>query len=117
MRFHRRVKSAHSYLKNQICIYDYQIEMASSIKYLGYIISDDLSCKDGVLRVIKMFYAEYNSILRQLNSADNDVKIYLFKQYCNQFYGVELWLGCKNYIQNQNWLPQGYQETIKPFLS
>ena len=63
MRFHPRVKSAHSYLKNLFCIDNNQIEMVSSIKYLGYIISGDMSCKDDVLRVKRKFYGEYSLTL------------------------------------------------------
>ena len=117
MRFDSRVKSAHRYLKNQFCIDNNQIEMVSSIKYLGYIISDDMSCKDDILRVKRKFYAEYNSILRKFHSADNDVKIYLFKQYCNQFYGVELWFGCKNSIQIHKDFAIGYHKSVKKLLN
>ena len=41
----------------------------------------------------------------------------MFKQYCNQFYGVELWFGCKHYIRIHKDFAIGNHKAIKKLLN
>ena len=77
----------HFYIGNQsVC----QIH---SIKYLGFHITYNLSNEEDITIKRNKFYSEFNQILRKFNSVDENIKIFLFKQYCLQLYGAELWFG------------------------
>ena len=56
-------------------------------------ITDNLNENEDIARVRSKFYSEFNSVLRKFSFTDKDVKLFLFKQYCLQFYGSELWFG------------------------
>ena len=80
-------------LAKQFKLNDHYIENVSTFRYLGYIISSNLSNNEDIIRTKNKFYAEFNSILRKFSFVERNVKLFLFKQYCLQFYGVELWFG------------------------
>ena len=52
------------------------IEFVESFKYLGYVITKNLSCNDDILRARNKFYAQFNMIMRIFNFADMKVKLY-----------------------------------------
>ena len=94
---------------------DTKIDQVKSIKYLGYIINDNLyNDIDDIRRVSYKFYAEFNTILRKFSFTDKKVKLFLFKQYCLQMYGCELWLG--NFSQALRHFEIGYHKAIKKIL-
>ena len=85
------------------------IEQIHSFKYLGYIIRSDLVNADDIQRALKKFYIEVNSILRKFSKSDKRVKLYLFRSYCLQIYGADLWLSSKGSVNTLNqicrWIP------------
>ena len=93
------------------------VECVTSIRYLGYILTFDLNNTDDMNRVKSKFYIEFNSILRKFTFADNYVKLFLFKQYCLQFYGAELWFGCRRSSQAFHQFAVGYHKAIKKLLN
>ena len=92
------------------------IEIVTSIKYLGYVISDKLDYSEDLSRVKNKFYAEFNVILRHFHFVDKDIKVFLFKQYCLHFYGSELWFGLKRPSQELKQFAVGYHKAIKKLL-
>ena len=97
-------------------MYNQSIQAVSTIRYLGYMITNDLSSNDDISRAKSKFYSEFNLLLRKFSFAHKEVKIYLFRQYCLQFYGSELWFGpCKS-LQALKQFEVGYHKAIKKLL-
>ena len=103
-------------IKRSFIIGGNNMETVKSFKYLGYIINDKLSNSDDIDRARDVFYREFNCILRKFSFADIKVKLYLFRQYCLQFYGSELWFS--NYQSSGSFksLSIGYHKAIKKIL-
>ena len=92
------------------------IECVNSIKYLGFIITSNLNITEDINRVKSKFYIDFNSILRKFSFTDTKVKLFLFKQYCLQFYGCELWFGCSMPSQAIRQFEIGFHKAIKKLL-
>ena len=90
------------------------LEQVITFKYLGFILSDRFSNIDDVTRVRNKFYADFNSLLRKFHFASDNVKLILFKQFCIQFYGAELWFYDNKYALQQ--FAVGYHKAIKKLL-
>ena len=87
-----------------------------SIKYLGFFISYNLCNEEDIHSKRKKFYSEYNQILRKFYSVDLEIKLFLFKQFCLQFYGAELWFsdfGSKVALRQ---FEIGYHKAIKKLI-
>ena len=91
------------------------VEEVESVKYLGYIIRQDLRNDDDIDRALKKFYMEFNQILRKFHFTDIFIKIFLFKQYCMQIYGAELWFGSKS-KRLLNQFAIGFHRAVKKLL-
>ena len=92
------------------------LEVVRTIRYLGYEITDTLSNENDINCKIRKFYAEFNQILRKFNKLDIDTKLFLFKQYCLQIYGSELWFGPKISNSHIKQFAVGYHKAIKKIL-
>ena len=113
MIFHSHGFKAEYNLRDSFMVNGHSLEVVKSFKYLGYIISDSMNYIEDINRVKSKFYAEFNVILRNFNFADNIIKVFLFKQYCIQFYGSELWFGGKKSTQELKQFAVGYHKAIK----
>ena len=114
MIFHASKSS--SYLMKDKEIDGETIEKLNEFKYLGFMLRSDLSNVDDIQRAVRKFYCDFNSILRKFSFADVKVKLYLFKYYCLQLYGVDLWLkdrGSTNAFGN---FAVAYHKAIKKIL-
>ena len=116
MIFHPHGFKAEYNLKDSFVINGHSLEVVKSIKYLGYLISDNMNYTEDLNRVKSKFYAEYNVVLRNFNFADSAIKVFLFKQYCVQLYGSELWFGVKKPTQELKQFAVGYHKAIKKLL-
>ena len=56
-------------------------------------------------------------MLRRFFTSDLKIKLYLFKQYCLQFYGAELWFGCTRTLQPLRQFAVGYHKAVKKLLN
>ena len=92
------------------------VEVVRTIKYLGYEITDTLSNTNDVNCRMRKFYSEFNQILRKFCNVDVSTKLFLFKQYCLQIYGSELWFGPKCCNSNIKQFAVGYHKAIKKIL-
>ena len=93
MRFRSFSRSVCHTESNQFKVNGHSIEVVRSFKYLGFIITDNLSNIDDIIRAKSKFYIDFNIILRKFGFTEKSVKLFLFKQYCLQLYGGELWFG------------------------
>ena len=85
-------------------------------KYLGYMLSSTLNNIEDVNRVRNKFYVDFNMILRRFGFTDMRVKLFLFKQYCLQFYGSELWFGGDTPKHIIKQFAVGYHKAVKKLL-
>lgn len=67
------------------------VDYKSSNKYLGVIISNDMTCNADMKRQIRCIYTRSNQLLKHFWLCSNNVKIRLFKTYCINFYCCQLW--------------------------
>ena len=93
------------------------IEYVSSFKYLGYMLSCNMSYEYDVNRLRSKFYVQFNSMLRNFHFADKKVKLFLFQQYCLQMYGCELWFGGTGSALALKQFAVGYHKAIKKILN
>ena len=63
-----------------------------SVKYLGHILSDDLSDDLDMAREVRSMYRRINALKRQFHKCSVDVKRTLFLAFCTQFYSSSLWI-------------------------
>ncbi len=63
----------------------------SHCKYLGHIVSDDLSDNKDINRQLRSLYSRSNMLLRKFGACLPNVKQYLFMTYCGSMYTIQLW--------------------------
>ena len=84
------------WLKNMsipgIYLNDKLIKFKADHKYLGMIITDN-SCDDlDIYQQVKATYARGNTLISRFRQCEDNVKIKLFKSFCSNFYGCNLWV-------------------------
>ena len=94
----------------------HEIEIVRRIRYLGYLIVDTLRNSDDIDSRRKKFYIEFNQIIRKFSNVNNESKLFLFKQYCLQIYGAELWFGSAGSRGNLKQYAIAYHKGIKKIL-
>ena len=87
-----------------------------SIKYLGFYVNYNLCNEEDINVKINKFYSEFNQILRKFHSVDANIKLFLFKQYCLQIYGAELWFGDSKSKRALKQFAIGYHKAIKKLI-
>ena len=98
----------------KIC--DNNLEKVENIKYLGFTLNSNLRNNDDICRARRKFYSDFNSLIRKFNFASDNVKIFLFKQFCTQFYGGDLWFYNKGANYEIKQFAVGYHKAIKKLL-
>ena len=92
------------------------LSWVTEFKYLGHVISYDLSDIRDTMRVKRALYFQTNMLMSKYYYMDRRVLIYLFKTYCSQLYGVELWDLTRNKLAVKN-VCKAYHACIKRLLS
>lgn len=67
------------------------LPVSDKTKYLGHIITDQMSDDDDIYRQRRMLYAQANMLVRKFHWCTDSVKISLFKAYCTPLYTAPLW--------------------------
>ncbi len=67
------------------------LKVVSRYTYLGVVINDDLCDDNDIARQTSSIYARGNSLIRKFKSANDHVKLQLFKTYICTMYGAPLW--------------------------
>ena len=68
-----------------------QLKFVNSIRYLGVIISNDMTDFEDMMRHRKYMYAKGNILVRKFKECSDSVKLRLFRTYCYNVYGGHLW--------------------------
>ena len=96
------------YIQNNI------IERKTKAKYLGHIISDDMSDDADVFREVKCLYIRGNIISRKFANCSINVKLVVFKTYCSCLYTAQLWGTCLSRTMNR--LKVAYNDSLRMVL-
>ena len=86
-----RPKTDKSPVEPRFSLGDYVLNNVLNIKYLGIILSNDLTNKFDIERCERSFLKQFNCIYRKFSFADVGMISYLFQAHCMSFYGSELW--------------------------
>ena len=100
----------------QFVIDNAAVEIVHSIKYLGIILSDDMSHKLDIERQSKSFLKQSFGFLRKFASYPIDLKIFLFRTYCLSMFGSDLWCDLKGCSQAMNALKISFHKGVKKVL-
>ena len=71
------------------------LNICSEVKYLGHVITDQLTDDEDIFRQCRMLYVRANELARKFGWCTVGVKLTLFKAYCSPMYTAHLWLKYK----------------------
>ena len=74
-----------------IRLVDDNFEIVKQYKYLGHIISDDLSDINDVFFRLNSFYYKFNWVFRNFRNISCDIFYFLFCSFCMPEYGLSIW--------------------------
>ena len=75
----------------KVCLDGKALKFVNEFKYLGHIITSDFKDDSDIDRVRRSLCKQGNMILSRFAKASGKVKIILFKSFCIDLYGAELW--------------------------
>ena len=101
----------------QINIVNVPLDQVNSFKYLGFILSSNLSNVEDICRTRNKFYLDFNSLLRKFPFTNYRVKLFLFRHFCLQFYGSEMWFHNDKGLTSLKHFSVGYHKAIKKILN
>ena len=70
---------------------DIILDETSDVKYLGHIITDNLSDDKDISRQKRYMYLKGNILRRRFHRCSFHIKLLLFKTYCFNMYSSQLW--------------------------
>ena len=90
------------------------LENVNVFKYLGHLISNDLSDNNDIVRQMGLLYGRSNFLCRKFMKCSRAVKLCLFKAYCLSFYCMALWDNFHNAVICR--IKAAYIKCIKKFF-
>ena len=69
---------------------------------------------DDIRNQMRLLYGRANVLIRKFSKCSRDVKLCLFKTYCTNFYGIELWSRYSNAVIKR--MQAAYVKCIKMFF-
>ena len=93
------------------------ISIVDSFKYLGCILSGDLTDVLDIDRCNKAFNKSAGFLLRKFNNADNQIFLHLFNSFCSTLYGCELWIDRKGCARALKEFSVSYHAVLKKILN
>lgn len=67
------------------------LNLVDKEKYLGVIVTEDQKDDCDIKRQIRSIYSRGNILIRRFKHCSDDVKLKLFRSYCNSLYCAQLW--------------------------
>ena len=93
------------------------ISIVDSFKYLGCILSGDLTDVLDIDRCNKAFNKSAGFLLRKFNNADIQIFLHLFNSFCSTLYGCELWIERKGCARALKEFSVSYHAVLKKTLN
>ena len=90
------------------------LTVVDQFKYLGHILTDNLSDDLDIRREIKALFTRCNILINSFKLCSYNVKLVLFKTYCCCFFGTALW--AKRTVNMYNQFVSCYLKYIKCFF-
>ena len=84
------------------------------VKYLGHIITNDLSDDKDIYRQCRKLYGQANMLCRKFSTCSDSVKIALFRSFCTPLYTAHLW--CKYRQSSLRRLTVAYNDGMRLLL-
>ena len=98
----------------RICLNGKPIPVETSCRYLGHIITNNLSDNEDIKRQLRSFYGRSNMLLRTFGSCSYDVKQHLFMSYCGSLYTSSIW--CKFTKKQMYQMEVAYNNVFRRFF-
>ena len=92
------------------------LTLVKKVKYLGFIISDDLCNGPDLERSNTAFLKQFYSLYRRFDFNDCSVLLFLFQSHCTSFYGAELWSDLYKCQKEFDQLGVSYHKCIKKVM-
>ena len=92
---------------------DFTLKEVDEIKYLGIMISNDLTIKNDADRALTAFLRQFNSFYHKFNFASFNMMKFLFKTYCTSFYGISTWIDEAISDNKIRKISVGYHKAVK----
>ena len=92
-----------------------QLEVVNNFKYLGVILNNELSDDEYIASLYRSHCVRSNTIIRNFQMCDQDVKSNLFKAFCTSLYCISLSLNCK--WSSWNKLKLCYKNSLRYFFN
>ena len=67
------------------------VPRVNAAKYLGVLLTSNMSDNDEILKQVRGLYARCNTVLRKFRNCSMPVKAKLFQSFCTNFYCMPLW--------------------------
>ena len=84
-------RDEHKFVRPNIYLCGEMLEFVNKHKYLGNIITSNLSDEEDIQREMRSMYSRGNLLLRKFSFCSEEIKITLFRTYCYSLYGCCLW--------------------------
>ena len=91
------------------------LEQVPTFKYLGHIISNDMSDHCDIMRHCRYLYTVGNSLIRRFWFCDINIKLKLFNMYCANVYTGHLWYSYK--VSTLNKVKTAYNSILRRLLN
>ena len=85
-----------------------------SCKYLGHMITNQLSDNEDIKRQIRYFYGKANMLLRTFSQCSYHVKLQLFSSYCGSLYSCHLW--CNYTVKQYREIQVAYNNVFRRLM-
>ena len=105
-------KHKRDYITSEVTLEGVKIPRVAEFKYLGVILSEDLSISADINRVLMSFLKQFNSMYHKFHYMDDPILQHLFRTYTSSFYGVDIWFDRYSH-REVNRLEVTYHKAVK----
>jgi len=100
-----------------ICVSGFKMIRVRSIKYLGVVMTDNMSIDCDIDRTLDSFLRQFNGIFSKFSFVNFDILCYMFRTCVTSFYGVGVWIEQKLSARLIHKLSVAYHKAVKKVAS